>query len=242
MDNPWDKNALHRHNQVIAGKDLTFSKLMAPAFVKILSEIPDINLKSVIEIGCGTGILIHTISGLVSHVVGIDFSPQACDIAEKYTIKDENVKILRDNIECFNKNFHDAFDIALAHMVFHTVADLSKTFNNIFSYLHPNGYLIFSIPHPCFFPFYKTEISKNGYYYINQSKHNINFTVSNDPNPLPEQVPFFHRPLSVYFDLLHASGYYTEIVLEPFPNSELLSEYKSVWDYPRYMVFICRKR
>lgn len=241
MDNPWDINAFHRHNQVIEGKDLTFSKLMAPSFVKILSEIPDINRKSLIEIGCGTGILTHIVSGLVSIVVGIDSSQKACAIAEKFTEKDENVIIDNDNIECLNNHYQNNFDVALAHMVFHTVEDLTKALANIALYLRSDGYLIFSIPHPCFFSFYKAEISKNGYNYIVPSRHNISFTVSNDPTPLPEQVPYFHRPLSVYFDLLHACGFYTENILEPFPGIELISEYTSVWDYPRYMIFICKK-
>lgn len=242
MDNPWDKNAHLRHNQVIEGKDLTFSKLMAPSFVNILSGIPNINQKALIEIGCGTGILTHIVSELVDKVVGIDSSPQACSIAIKFTENDSNVNILNDNIQLINESFHEVFDIALSHMVFHTITDLSKALENISVYLHSGGYLIFSIPHPCFFSFYKTDISNTGYNYINQSRHIINFTISNDLTPLPERVPFFHRPLSVYFDILNRSGFYTDNILEPFPDGELLLEYKSVWDYPRYMIFICRKK
>ena len=242
MVNPWDENALLRHKQVITGRDITFSKLMVPELLKIITSITEYNKMSILEIGCGTGVLTQIVSKYVQRIVGIDSSEEACKIARGYINNDENATILTANVEDLNSSHLESFDIALAHMVFHTISDLPIALKNVERYLRWAGYFVFSIPHPCFFSFYKAEIGNSDYNYINQSTHKISFTISNDLSPLPEQVPYFHRPLSYYCSQLCKSGFYIEQILEPFPSNELLAEYSSIWNSPRYMIFVCRKK
>ncbi len=242
MANPWDENALLRHNQIIAGLDLTFSKLMVPELVRIIKGIDNYANLSLFEIGCGTGVLAHVVSQIVQRIVGIDSSEEACRIAREFTNDDKNVSIHTAKIEDLNLSYIESFDIALAHMVFQTIKDMGPVLLNIEKYLKLTGYFIFSIPHPCFYSFYKPEIGSSGYNYINQSNHVINFTISNDDSPLPSQIPYFHRPLSYYCNLLCEAGFLIETILEPFPDEKLLAEYSTAWNYPRYIILVCKKR
>ena len=241
MRNPWDENALQRHKQIVSGLDLTFSKLMVPEIIRIIKGITGSKNSSIIEIGCGTGVLTQLISHEVMKIVGIDLSEEACKIARDFNNGSENVTIIEAKIEDLKPSFIGSFNIAVAHMVFHTIDGLDPVFKNIDIYLKPPGYFIYSIPHPCFYSFYKQEISNSGYNYIDQTNHAISFTISNDDLPLPSQIPYFHRSLSTYCLLLNKAGFYIESMLEPFPDKELLRDYQTVWNYPRYIIFVCRK-
>jgi SAM-dependent methyltransferase len=241
MTNPWDENSSIRHNQLINGKDITFSKLMVPEILRILKDEKHLRNYSLFDIGCGTGVLTHILAKSVKSVIGVDLSSASCEIAKSHTLNDENVQIYNFSIEDEHQEFFNTFNIAISHMVFQTMPVLEKSFICIYKYLKKRGKFIFSIPHPCFFPIYRRESFGQNYSYHKNSIHSIEFIISNDRQPLPSQVPYYHRPISMYTNLLHESGFYINNILEPFPNKDLLMEYQNNWEFPRYMIFICNR-
>jgi predicted TPR repeat methyltransferase len=163
MTNPWDENSIIRHNQLINGKDITFSKLMVPEFIRILKDEKRLRNYTLLDIGCGTGVLTHILAKSVKSVIGVDLSIASCEIAKSHTLTDENVQILNFSIEDERPEFNNSFNIAISHMVFQTIPVLDKSFICISKYLKKRGKFIFSIPHPCFFPIYRRESFSQDY-------------------------------------------------------------------------------
>ncbi len=238
----WDQNAQLRHEQIVAGKDLSFSKLLVPELLEILQGLKDFASFSVLDVGCGTGDLSHTLAKHVRHVLGIEPSRKSFLIAKDYTKNDKNVLIKRIRIESFIRRYSATFDFVVAHMVLQALDPLLPALRNISKALKRRGYFVLTVPHPCFWPIYKKEITQSNYQYHISSFHQVPFTISNDPNPLPSFTPYFHRSLEEYSSALHEAGFTIERLREPFPSSELLAQYSNQWTYPRHMIFVCRKQ
>ncbi len=239
MVSAWDNNAKQRHAQILAGKDTSFSKIMSPLFVRLVSQIKDIENSTILDIGCGSGILTSLLANKAKKVIGIDPSSISIEIAKESFDLLENVTFKCSPIEKFLPK--NKFEVAVSHMAIQTITNLKKTFTTVSKLLEKQGVFIFSIPHPCFWAFYKPEIFKSNYIYSKTSNHNIHFTISNDPNPLPSLVPYHHRSIETYTSHLKNAGFQITQIFEPFPDKNIQKEYPSKWEYPHFMVFCCSK-
>lgn len=242
MQEAWDKNAYQRHMQILEGRDISFSKLIVPQILGLLQSLDGYTSFSVLDIGCGTGVLAHILAKYVSRVVGIDSSANSIQIAREYTKEDENAVVECVGIENYVVSHSDKFDLAVANMTLQTVESLELALKKISNSLKEKGVLIFSIPHPCFWTRIRQDISESEYAYTTPSSHLIPFTISKDPDPLPCPVPYFHRPLEVYSSALYEAGFVIERIREPFPSQELAREYPKPRKYPAFLVLACRKQ
>jgi hypothetical protein len=146
-------------------------------------------------------------------------------------------------IEDFAPDSLPSYDLIIAHMVLNNVQYLDKALTKIHSLLRESGLFVFSIPHPCFFAERK-RIMFNNYTYLEPSFHEIQFTISKDPVPLPRKTPYYHRPLSFYDDALRQAGFVHNQMVEPKPDDETLALYPNpaTWDYPHSLIMVCRKK
>ncbi|MEM9680080.1 MAG: methyltransferase domain-containing protein [Bacteroidota bacterium] len=241
FDDPWDVNAKRRHEQLVSNIDLTFSNVLVPKIVEILLSQKDCSDFSLLEIGCGTGVLTKTLAPKVKDVVAIDPSKKSIEIAEAYNLNNDNIKFKCIGIENYITK-DSLFDFIVAHMVFNNLAPLEKAINNIAQSLKQDGLFVFTIPHPCFFAERKRTMFKN-YTYSKSSFHKISFTISNDPKPLPRRTPYYHRSLENYHSALIKSGFYCVRLIEPFPDDTTLKKYpqENMWDYPHSIIFECKR-
>lgn len=228
----WDNNAAHRHAQILSGHDLTFDNITTPFFLTKIKEQKNYSALKILDVGCGTGVLTNLIAEHVKKVVAIDHSPLSIQIAQGFT-HNTNINFVCESIEDFS--LEGDFDIAIANMAFHSIDNIDTALKNIYISLKPNGKLIFSLPHPFFYPERKRlkEIFKStGYEYDKPSFHKIPFTISLEPDPLPNPIPYFHRPESLYDSLLIQNGFWVTEKIVPLPSRELIRKYKNKWDAP----------
>jgi predicted NUDIX family phosphoesterase/2-polyprenyl-3-methyl-5-hydroxy-6-metoxy-1,4-benzoquinol methylase len=237
----WNQNAKFRHEQILRGNDLTFSKIFVPQFIKQIKETKDYKTSSVLDIGCGTGILTEIIAEHVGNVIGVDYSCESINIARLNTNK-KNVRYECTEIE----NYHPRilFDTVISNMTFHTVENIQKVIQNVYRLLIRGGRLIFSLPHPRYYPL-RERVRKiflaDGYDYNKESFHKIPFTISREPEPLPSLTPYFHRPFDFYDDLLFKDGFILLDSYIPFPDNETLNLYPDHWTLPHILFGVARK-
>lgn len=231
----WGNNALDRYKQVVQGIDITFSKVFLPIWKDIFSKY---NFQNVLEVGCGTGILSAEVSRYVESIMCIEKDNTMIKIAKEHNLGISNISFLETSIEQFNSNH--TFEVSIAHMVIHNISDIGIAFKSISKCLSSNGDFIFSIPHPCFYHFYKSNELQN-LTYLTQKEFLIDFTISQDNKPLKNRITYYHRSLEVYVKVLFKCGFSVIDLIEVFPSEDIMKFYPEKWMYPRYLVIHAKK-
>lgn len=126
----------------------------------VLSKLKLLKIKSLIDIGCGTGDLCYDSSKLVQSTVGIDFSRNMIDLAKK--------KFKRRNLMFYNKNFFefetkDRFDCLSANgfIEYLSLNDIIKFFKISKKIVKKNKYIIFGTRNRLFNLFSLNKFSSN---------------------------------------------------------------------------------
>jgi SAM-dependent methyltransferase len=188
----------------------------------IKSLLPDLNGKSILELGCGTGELCRylTVRGAKS-VVGVDISGKMLEIAIKETTTDR-ISFVESSIEDYDTGI-DYFDIVVSSLTFHYVADLGTMFNKINACLKADGCLVFSIEHPIatcsqgIHPGWeKDDSGRKKYWQVDEySSEGIRKS-----HWFVDGAIKYHRQLSSILNSLLDNGFQIERVLEPHAFEE----------------------
>lgn len=232
----WCKLSAIRKKQIESQYDITFTKVFCPIYLEKLSNI---NNKKIMEIGCGTG---HLAKELLDNLefknyIALESSLGMYEQAEKILKPYQNVNLKYGFIKDLEKS---SVNIVLSHLVFHVVDDLNSLLAEMFQYMEERSQLIFSIPHPCFYNEYKEIFNDDEYLYIEEIKKDTIFKISND-NSIDIKVPYIHRPISYYINILSKNGFNLIELEEIFPDKSIQSLYPELWKNPRYCIFYVEK-
>lgn len=234
MPHRWSDAAEIRRLQIESGLDLTFCEVFLPLFI---NKIQSLSSRRALEIGAGTGHLAKAVQALGIDVTAIEPSPGMHAVAAD-VLADTQVRL----INCSSNELDQSlkFDVVYSHMVAHVVEDLHDFYASAAVHLGSGGHFIFSVPHPCFYNDYKNYFGEE-YRYIEPMKKTISFTITKDPtNPITD-IPYHHRPLSIYINELLAVGLALDGFDEVYPGPGVEAQYGAPWLVPRYCVFVCRK-
>lgn len=104
---------------------------------------------SVIDLGCGSGLIANLLSYNMpnSKFIGVDFSDSilyAINFAEKNNIK--NITYIKDSI--LTLKIEEKFDTVICHGVLHHIEDYESAIKKIKSLVKPNGTIILGLYHP----------------------------------------------------------------------------------------------
>lgn len=237
-NNAWDKNAKLRHQQVVLGKDFSFSEIVSPVILSIAKKSILSSKANVLDVGCGTGILTYKLSKIVKRITGIDSSRNSIKIASKEYKEQNNLRFVYGAIENYDE---DMYSMIVSNMAFQSISNISHAIKQISRITLEHGILVFSIPHPCFWEFHRSEIRKSNYRYKTPSQHSLLFTITNDPKPLPSPITYHHRSIEFYGNLLSKHNFYISNIFEPTPNKKHFKEHNISWEYPRYIILKCIK-
>jgi len=111
---------------------------------KMLRIAQKFSARKVLDLGCGQGVLLPSLSKYYEEVHGIDLDLSICSkIKEKFEL--DNVTLHNGNIlESALENAE--FDLILAPSVLEHFSDQDALFNSLKGMLKPGGHLIFSSP------------------------------------------------------------------------------------------------
>jgi SAM-dependent methyltransferase len=189
----------------------------------LLSLLPDVTGRRVLDLGCGAGQLAHYLADEgAAEVVGVDLSDTMLAIARSEW-SHPNVAYERASME--DASFPPGrFDLVVSSMAFHYVADYRGLCRRIASWLGDGGVLVFSTEHPV----YLSRATSDGWVrdaegvpqhwaldrYGEEGLRQENWIV--------DGVQKYHRMQSTLLNGIVDAGMTIERVLEPMPDEGML--------------------
>lgn len=117
-----------------------------PAFKSLL---PNMNGKSVLDLGCGFGWhCLYAREHGAHRVLGIDLSEKMLQRARAKT-KDSRIEYRRSAIEDLEFEARQ-FDLVISSLALHYLNQFGTVSRKVFDWLTPGGSLVFSVEHPVF--------------------------------------------------------------------------------------------
>ncbi|GIV88744.1 MAG: SAM-dependent methyltransferase [Chloroflexus sp.] len=177
----------------------------------MLSLLPDVRGKRVLDAGCGPGVYSELLLDRGAEVIAIDANPKMVQLAHQ-RLQNRAQVLQADLGQPLTFLPSVSFDLVISPLVLDYVRDWEQVFTEFYRLLRHSGVFIFSIEHP------QTKFSQHresaNYFAIEQVVtpwHGFGITVN---------MPSYRRPLSEVFNPLIYAGFRIDYVLEPLPTPE----------------------
>lgn len=211
----------------------------------LLSMMPSLNGKRVLDLGCGFGehCKLFVEKG-ASKVVGIDISSKMLEIAKKEN-SDPKIVYIHMPMEDISQ-LNEDFDVVVSSLAFHYVEDYKAVVNKIYTLLDKNGVFLFSQEHPL------VTCHSGGSRWTRDEKGNkihmnlANYGIEGERTAtwFVDNIKIYHRTFSNILNTLIQAGFSIEEMVEPIPTDELLHEYpdyKDLLHKPDFLLVKVRK-
>lgn len=183
---------------------------------------PDMNGKSVLDLGCGYGWHCKYVVQMGAlEVLGIDSSKK---MIEKATAEnsDERIKYEVCGIEeyAYPKN---TYDLVVSNLVLHYIEDLENIYQKVHRTLKGGGYFLFNIEHPTF-----TAGVNEDWVYDDNGKprywaiDNYYYPGERETNFLGHRVVKQHHTLTQILNPLMKNGFRIEVIEEAMPPENMM--------------------
>jgi ubiquinone/menaquinone biosynthesis C-methylase UbiE len=237
----WNGNAETWTKLARAGYDVYRDYLNTPAFFQILPEVKGLNG---LDIGCGEGHNTRLLAQKGAHVTAIDIS----DIFTHHAKLENEIKGLKINTlisSAISLPFtSQSFDFATGFMSFMDIKQTGIVIGESYRILKPNGFLQFSITHPCYDTPHRRQLrNEKGLVYaieVGDYFHELDGEISEwlfSAAPaevkigLPTfKVPRFTRILSSWINIIVSKGFLIERMEEPRPSDEVVKKCPNIQD------------
>lgn len=221
----WNNIADIRYQQIISGMDDSFSNILVPNMLNLLSSSKYLNL---LDVGCGNGLFTKELIPYSKKIFGIDLSERNIEIAKGDVRNFSNINYYVSDAESFDNDIE--YDCIISNMVLMDVMNVDRIVCNISKLLIKNGEFIFSITHPCYWPIYWNYYKEDWFDYNKELIIENNFRIGN--TSIEQKTIHFHRPLEFYFNILQKNSL----------NIEVMKELKGKnFNLPRFLIIKCRK-
>ncbi len=237
----WDRNADAWTKLSRAGYDVYRDYLNTPAFFEML---PDVEGFSGLDIGCGEGHNTRLLGQQGAEVTAIDISETFIGHAKSQ--EDQEPLGIRYLVaSAVELPFGEsAFDFATGFMSFMDIPETNLVLAETYRVLKPDGFLQFSITHPCFDMPYRRNLRNEegvtyaieiGDYFEECEEEVAEWLFGAAPievrKGLPKfKVPLFRRRLSQWLNLLIEAGFIIEQIEEPWPSDDVVRECADIQD------------
>lgn len=214
-----------------------------PAMRKLL---PDLNGKSVLDLGCGYGHnCVDFVNRGANRVVGIDISEKMLAVAEKESVND---KIEYRNMSMTDiSKLAETFDFIYSSLAFHYVKDFDTFAKAMYSVLNAGGQLLFSQEHPII----TATVDGAGHFNKDENGNRISYTFSNYNQSGERKIHWYvdgvvkyHRTFSDIITALAKAGFVIEEVCEPVPEEWAIQKLPTLakeYIKPNFLIVKARK-
>ena len=237
----WNANADVWTRLARAGYDTYRDYLNTPAFFTML---PDVAGLSGLDIGCGEGHNTRLLAQRGAQVTAVDISEVFVGHAKRLEDREPaGIRYLAASAVALP--FADAaFDFATAFMSLMDLPETDCALAEAYRVLKPDGFLQFSITHPCFDTPHRRNLRdadgltyaiEVGDYFLNLQGTVTEWHFSAAPSELRESVPRFKVPrftrtLSQWLNLIMETGFVLDRLEEPRPSDETVRQCPNIQD------------
>ncbi|MEB7414653.1 class I SAM-dependent methyltransferase [Mammaliicoccus sciuri] len=143
MTNIYDQDDFFEGYKQKRNHALSYNEVVEMPEMKRL--MPDLNGKTVLDIGCGMGHLIAYMLKLHSkHITGIDESLNMIN-ASREKFNTNNVTLYHESFMDFETN--ETYDVTVSSLVFHYIEDFKRCAKKLNQLLNSGGTLLFTMEH-----------------------------------------------------------------------------------------------
>ena len=120
-------------------------RLASDVGAAIIAAIPLTKDTTVIDFGCGTGLLTLKLQPLVKSITGVDNSPGMLAMLKNKIAEQDLGNVLTQHVD-FEKGQHVSgqYDLIVSSMVLHHIPDTAELFKEWLGLLRPNGQVCFA--------------------------------------------------------------------------------------------------
>ncbi len=119
--------------------------LLNPSRMIFINKFSPVNGKSVLDVGCGGGILSEALARENANVIGLDLSEESLNIARLHLMESQlNVEYINSTVEDYAENCENHFDIITCMEVLEHVPDPVSVIHACNELLKPGGSLYIS--------------------------------------------------------------------------------------------------
>lgn len=244
--NIFDNQHFFDSYQELRSKDNCLNDLLEQPAMKEL--LPDLQGKTVLDIGCGCG---HNCLDFIGRgakkVVGIDISEKMLEVAKKESA-DPNIEYRQMNMNEIS-SLNMKFDFVYSSLAIHYAENFKKLISDIFGLLNNGGILLYSQEHPII----TASVDENmRHFNFDENGNRVSYTFSDYSRSgvrkihwLGEEVTKYHRPMGeIITDIAH-SGFVITDVVEPLPKPWAVEKMPAVvkaYIKPNYLIVKAVKR
>jgi 2-polyprenyl-3-methyl-5-hydroxy-6-metoxy-1,4-benzoquinol methylase len=205
----------------------------------LLSLLPDVNGRRVLDLGCGVGQFARYLATQgAAEVLGVDLSERMLALARAEWAH-PRVTYVRGAVE--QVTFPPGrFDLVVSSLVLHYVDDYRGLIARIAGWLTPGGHLVYSTEHPIF----TARLPGDGWVLDDAGKRTrwavdrYSDEGARDETWFVSGVRKVHRTMATLINGLVDAGLIVERVMEPVPGQEWLERHPLAQDERRRPVFL----
>ncbi len=251
----WNKNALGWTALSRLGRDVYRDYINTPGFLKMLPKVK--GLKG-LDVGCGEGHNTRLVAKRGAKMKAVDIARNFI-LAARGSEKGKPLGINYCVASGHKLPFRKAeFDFVVSFMALMDMGDHARVLRQVHRVLKPGGFFQFSIIHPCFAPpYHKLLRDKKGMEYAIEvgryfeeidgyvEEWIFSMSTEEEKKKYPKfKVPYFHRTLSTWLNMLIDGGFVIERVGEPYADKKTIKKCSDVRDTRVGAYFLhvrCRK-
>lgn len=125
--------------------DALNATIIRPELLKILG---DLNGKTVLDVGCGSGYLTTELAQTAKKVIGTDFAPDFVSLCTTKYADQGNVSFQQQDVTEQFPFFDNVFDVVISKMVLQYVPKIQTFVTESYRVLKPYGKLVVAVDHP----------------------------------------------------------------------------------------------
>lgn len=197
-----------------------------------LALLPPLAGAHLLEIGCGNGWYAEHFLAQGATVTAFDVSPTMVE-QTRARVGDRARLLLADLAQPFTFAADGEFDVAVASLALHYVADWEPVLAEIHRVLRPDGVLVFSTHHPT------SDLNHH------PESHYFEIELITEEWRGLGTVQFYRRSLGAITRALAATGFVIEQMVEPLPTDEFRAVhpegYARLLRFPGFLLVRARK-
>jgi SAM-dependent methyltransferase len=188
-----------------------------------LQLIADLNGKSVLELGCGSGHTLHYLykEKRASELWALDLSQEQLQFTKDFLARENiSVNLFLSSMDENPGIPESHFDLVISIYALGWTPDITRTISLVYSYLKPGGKFIFSWEHPVYQCF--DHDPDTGRYFINHSY--LDESPERKPSWRGVEIVLQPRKLSTFVNAICEAGLIIDRLIESEPNLSLAKE------------------
>jgi ubiquinone/menaquinone biosynthesis C-methylase UbiE len=201
----------------------------------MLSMLPDLKGKSVLDLGCGPGVYAEHFMNHGATVTASDISPDMIEIVQKKFGK-QLLAYVADSSYGVPNEQDCSYDLVVCSLAIHYIEDLTCLFKDVRRVLKKDGSFHFSTHHPMV----DFKSSPSGNYFKRE-------LITEEWNTIGRPVPvqFYRRSLTELFKVISCSNMYVSSLNEGSPSVEMkkisIESYEHLSQKPNFLFIECKQ-